>query len=79
METWGPRGVFALTAAFPLVVSLAAVLIDEQPVGPPRLKPDQTHLGARPLEAFSAHTSAWTLVQILNEILGSPARMHCMP
>ncbi|CAL8466314.1 g5850 [Coccomyxa elongata] len=52
VQEWGPRGVFALTAAFPLVVSLAAVLIAEQPVGPTRLKPDQAYLGslARSLE-----------------------------
>lgn len=43
IETWGPRGVFLLTAAFPLVVSLAAVLISEQPVGSggSRLKADK--------------------------------------
>lgn len=48
VQEWGPRGVFALTAAFPLVVSLAAVLIAEQPFGPTRLKPDQAYLGAHP-------------------------------
>ncbi len=46
VQSWGPRGVFALTAAFPLVVSAAAVLIAEQPVGPTRLKADQAYLGA---------------------------------
>ena len=47
VQSWGPRGVFALTAAFPLVVSAAAVLIAEQPAAPVRLKPDQAYLGAR--------------------------------
>lgn len=46
VQSWGPRGVFALTAAFPLVVSAAAVLIAEQPAAPVRLKPDQAYLGA---------------------------------
>ena len=43
LETWGPRGVFLLTAAFPLVVSAAAVLINEQPIsgGGSRLKADK--------------------------------------
>ncbi|CAL5226019.1 g8825 [Coccomyxa viridis] len=43
IETWGPRGVFLLTAAFPLVVSAAAVLINEQPMssGGSRLKADK--------------------------------------
>lgn len=43
IETWGPRGVFLLTAAFPLVVSAAAVLINEQPMssGSSRLKADK--------------------------------------
>ena len=43
LETWGPRGVFLLTAAFPLVVSAAAVLINEQPMsgGGSRLKADK--------------------------------------
>ena len=47
VQAWGPRGVFALTAAFPLVVSAAAVLIDEQPAAGPRFKPDRTYLSAR--------------------------------
>ena len=48
VQAWGPRGVFALTAVFPLVVSAAAVLIDEQPAaaGPRLLKPDRTYLSA---------------------------------
>lgn len=32
IESWGSRGVFLLTAVFPLAVSAAAVLISEQPV-----------------------------------------------
>ena len=49
VEAWGPRGVFALTAVFPLIVSLAAALIDEQPVAAPKLKaaPD-AHSAPRP-------------------------------
>lgn len=43
VQAWGPRGVFALTAAFPLVVSAAAVLIDEQPAAGPRFKPNRTY------------------------------------
>ncbi|KAK9843802.1 hypothetical protein WJX81_006900 [Elliptochloris bilobata] len=38
VEAWGPRGVFGLTAVFPLIVSAAAALIDEQPVAAPKLK-----------------------------------------
>ena len=38
VEAWGPRGVFALTAVFPLIVSLAAALIDEEPVAAPKVK-----------------------------------------
>ena len=32
VEAYGPRGVFGLTALFPLMVSLSAVFISEQPV-----------------------------------------------
>ncbi|KAL3141007.1 hypothetical protein ABBQ32_005521 [Trebouxia sp. C0010 RCD-2024] len=32
VEAYGPRGVFGLTALFPLIVSLSAVFISEQPV-----------------------------------------------
>lgn len=32
IESYGTRGVFALTAIFPIIVSLSAVLIAEQPV-----------------------------------------------
>jgi len=66
IETWGPRGVFLLTAAFPLVVSLAAVLIDEQPVGSggSRLKADKDTASesAVPLVTFAhclRHCFAW--------------------
>lgn len=46
VESWGPRGVFGLTAVFPLIVSLAAVLIREQPIsGPPKLKADEVFAG----------------------------------
>jgi hypothetical protein len=31
--SWGPRGIFALTAFFPLIVSLSAILIAETPIG----------------------------------------------
>ena len=48
MESWGPRGVFALTAAFPLAVSAAALLIDEQPAAAGlRIKADRDYLRAR--------------------------------
>ena len=47
VEAWGPRGVFALTAAFPLVVSAAALLIDEQPATAGlRIKADRDTLRA---------------------------------
>ena len=46
VEAWGPRGVFALTAVFPLIVSLAAALIDEQPVAAPKLKASPDARGA---------------------------------
>ena len=36
IESYGTRGVFGLTAIFPLVVSLSAVLIDESPASSPR-------------------------------------------
>lgn len=32
VDAYGPRGVFGLTAVFPLMVSLSAVFISEQPV-----------------------------------------------
>ena len=32
VDAYGPRGVFGLTALFPLMVSLSAVFISEQPV-----------------------------------------------
>lgn len=52
VEAWGPRGVFALTAVFPLIVSAAAALIDEQPVPSAKLKagldPRSTPGGDRP-------------------------------
>lgn len=32
IETYGTRGVFGLTAIFPLIVSLSAILISERPV-----------------------------------------------
>ena len=32
VQSWGPRGVFALTAVFPLAVSVAALLIEEEPL-----------------------------------------------
>lgn len=31
VDAWGPRGVFAATAVFPLIVSVAALLISEKP------------------------------------------------
>ena len=47
IETWGSRGVFLLTAVFPLAVSAAAVLISEQPVSSSqtRLKSDKDSAG----------------------------------
>jgi len=49
VEAWGPRSVFGLTAVFPLVVSAAAALIDEQPAAPAKLKADEGQPGGRPL------------------------------
>ena len=34
VDAWGPRGVFAATATFPLIVSVAALLIAEKPTQP---------------------------------------------
>ncbi len=48
VEAWGPRSVFGLTAVFPLVVSAAAALIDEQPAAPAKLKADEGQPGGRP-------------------------------
>lgn len=53
MQAWGPRGVFALTAIFPLVVSAAAVLIDEAPAPGPRFKPDGDYLSAPSAQSSS--------------------------
>ncbi len=46
VQAWGPRGVFALTAAFPLVVSAAATLIDEAPAPGLKLRADRDSLRA---------------------------------
>ena len=60
VQAWGPRGVFALTAVFPLVVSAAAVLIDEQPAAGPRLiKPDRAYLSA--LNTWTAACRPWMI------------------
>lgn len=53
VDAYGPRGVFGLTAVFPLMVSLSAVFISEQPVvrsarhkrGPSEGKADEIESG----------------------------------
>lgn len=40
VDAYGPRGVFGLTAVFPLLVSLSAVFISEQPIVNARHKRD---------------------------------------
>jgi hypothetical protein len=63
VESWGPRGVFALTAVFPLIVSAAAVLISEQPVGGPKFRADRAYVGAFMLASSSLSVDGWILVK----------------
>ena len=58
VDAWGPRGVFAATAVFPLIVSVAALLISEKPTslvpgGKPSFSRD---IAAQPI---SAQLHAW--------------------
>lgn len=84
VQAWGPRGVFALTAVFPLVVSAAAVLIDEQPAAGPRFKADRTYLSEAPrapalLATYAAHAGPSSLPQPDRTYLNETCRNHCVP
>lgn len=58
VDAYGPRGVFGLTAVFPLMVSLSAVFISEQPVVKGRHKHGKD-------DADAAETgSTWTVACI---------------
>ena len=61
VDAYGPRGVFGLTAVFPLMVSLSAVFISEQPVvrsarhkrGPSERGADAAESGTKGLGLFN--------------------------
>eukprot|EP00891_Asterochloris_glomerata_P007327 jgi/Astpho2/7327/fgenesh1_pg.00113_%23_115_t len=61
VQAWGTRGVFACTAIFPLLVTLSAAFISEQPVAALGSKPGQGTSNGHPLKV-QAH-ALWAAVQ----------------